>query len=219
MQVQSVAVKDSGHTESRTSIAVSVALVVVLVGACTSVEPQVVDLSPILAAESIDPSLEISSAFSDFERSNRTAAASGAGRSSSDEITGLWSREISGSDMSASWQIRISVEVIDSPEGALRELERWCRAAESGFADGEMLDGAERGWRYCLSPIVQLRNDPEGWHLPSRTSYSVVYLQRDRLVIALEESQLGASRTAKDPVIRDLGERLQRLSSRPADKR
>jgi hypothetical protein len=186
--------------------------VVAILGSCRSVEPQVVDLSPILTLETIDVSNGLSSAFSDFEVSESAGATRGRGQDPGDEIVELWSKEIAGSDASSSWQIRVSVELMGSSDGALKELERWCGGADGSFADGKMLHAAERGVRYCLSPIVQLRNDPEGLYLPSRTFYSVVYLQSDRLVIALEESQLGASRTAKSDVIRDLGERLRRLS-------
>lgn len=76
-----------------------------------------------------------------------------------------------------------------------------------------MIQSREEGdVRFCWSPIVQLRNDPEGGSIPSDQYYSIAGFQRDRLVIQMDESYFGESATAKARVIRDLSDRLQRVT-------
>ena len=74
-----------------------------------------------------------------------------------------------------------------------------------------MRQAIDDSWRQCISPIGQLRNDPEGGLLPSNTYRSYLFLQLDKLVISLEESYMGSAKTAKNPIIVEIAERVSKL--------
>jgi hypothetical protein len=106
-----------------------------------------------------------------------------------------------------------------SVKAAEKELNDQCVLYDrkAGLSTGKIQTAEQGDARWCWSPVVQLRNDPEV-SLPSNTFYSVAAFQRDRLVIEMAESYYDEPGTAKNPIIRELAERLRKVSEAGAEK-
>lgn len=177
---------------------------------CVSVRPQPIDVSPLVAME-LDLSRGLAAGFGDFEGSTRDGIVVSSGSRRSDGIVERWGKWFSERDADTRWQVDVRVTLLDSPTRAREFLASYCAFAE-WVAEGEIQSREEGDVRFCWSPIVQLRNDPEGGSIPSDQYYSIAGFQRDRLVIQMDESYFGESATAKARVIRDLSDRLQRVT-------
>jgi hypothetical protein len=175
------------------------------------VHPQPIDFSPLGAVE-LDLSSGLSAGLGDFEGSTRDGIVVSSGSRRNDGIVERWGKWFSERDAKRTrWQVDVRVTLLDSPARAREFLAGYC-AFEEWVAEGQIRSKEEGDARFCWSPIVQLRSDPEGGSLPTDQYYSIAGFQRDRLVIQMDESYFGESATAKDAVIRDLSERLQRVT-------
>ena len=178
---------------------------------CASVRPQPIDVSPLVAVE-LDLSRGLAAGFGDFEGSTRDGIVVSSGSRRSDGIVERWGNWFSERDAERPrWQVHVYVMLLDSPARARESLASYCARAD-WVAEGQIQSREEGDARFCWSPIVQLRNDPEGGCIPGIVHYSVAGFQRDRLVIQMDESYFGESATAKARVIRDLSDRLQRVT-------
>jgi hypothetical protein len=182
-----------------------------LAGGCASVTPQQLDFSPLVGVD-LDLSRGLAAGFSDFEEHTKAEGRYG--------VVERWGKDASESTgTSTAWRVSITAIVLDSVKAAERELTDQCviyNRKAGLFAD--QIETAEQGdARWCWSPVVQLRNKSE-MSLPSDTFYSVAAFQRDRLVIEMAESYFDEPATAKNPIIRELAERLRKVSEAGASQ-
>ena len=184
-------------------------LLLALASGCVSVTPQELDFSPLVAVD-LDLSRGLAAGFSDFENYSPDRVTY--------DVVERWGNDVvqrNGSSMK--WHVSIRAIVLDSVRAATDELGRYCTRAE-WVGKGKLQTGADGDARYCWSPIAQQRNDPEGGCIPSIQFYSVAAFQRDRLVIEMDENYLGEPATAKNPIIRELAERLRKVAEAAAEK-
>ncbi len=184
-------------------------LLLPLAGGCASVTSQQLDFSPLVGVD-LDLSRGLAAGFSDFEE--HTAAEGQYG------VVERWGKDAFENKGTPAWRVSITAIVMDSVTAAERELTDHCviyNRKAGLFAD--KIETAEQGdARWCWSPVVQLRNESE-LSLPSNTFYSVAAFQRDRLVIEMAESYFDEPATAKNPIIRELAERLRKVSAAGAE--
>lgn len=194
--------------------------IVALVAAagCATVRPhaQPVDLSPLLEVQ-IDPSLDLSSAFPDYEAVVIGGVQQRSGQSRRDDVVDLVKKTYDTElDESRSWTVDVSVSRFDTAARAARDLDSSCYSFSRGGASGNPVR-----WRdgvYCASSIVHLRNDPLNLYLPSNLYSSWVFVRRDRIVLRLYERHEGSAKSAKNPIIVELAERLSGLTSAPSSE-
>ena len=172
--------------------------------------PQPVDLSPLLK---LDPDLSqgLTRAFSDWEAITLAGVSQRTGKPGLHGVEEMWEKDyFSVRDGRQEWMIWVRVELHDSNDGALEWLRHECASQGETFAASPELvvDGS---WRYCKTPIGQLRNDPEGGGFPSEEYVSFVGIQFDQLVLTLDETYRSDAKTAKNELIVELAERLARL--------
>jgi hypothetical protein len=193
------------------SSALALLLLLPLAGGCVSVTPQELDFSPLLGVD-LELSRGLAAAFSDFEEHKQAEGQYG--------VVERWGkRAVQAKGNSTAWQVSITAIVMDSVRAAEREVTDQCviyNRKAGLFAD--KIETAEQGdARWCWSPVVQLRNESEV-SLPSNTFYSVAAFQRDRLVIEMAESYFDEPATAKNELIRELAERLRKVSEAGAEQ-
>ena len=173
--------------------------------------PQPIDFSALVTVE-LDLSRGLAAGLGDFEGSTRDGIVVSSGSRRNDGIVEYWGKWFSEGDAKRTkWQVDVNVLLLDSPSRAREWLARYC-AFQDWVAEGQIQSKEEGDARFCWSPIVQPRNDPEGGYIPTDEYYSIAGFQRDRLVIQMDESYFGESATAKARVTRNLGDRLQRVT-------
>jgi hypothetical protein len=187
-------------------------LVLALTSGCASVTPQKLDFSPLVAVE-LDLSRGLAAGFSDFEEHKAAEGKNG--------VVELWGKHtVQAREESSAWQVSITAIVMSSAETAERELADQCVIynRKAGLFPGEIETAGQGDAQWCWSPVVRLRKDPEGGPLTSATFYSVAAFQRDRLVIEMTESHSDEPATVKNAIIRELAERLRKISAAGAAK-
>ena len=112
------------------------------------------------------------------------------------------------------WRVRLDVREYRSEDAARRGIPFWCH--ESRFDKDQIEFREVGGGEYCISKDVQLRNDPEGAWLPSRSYWSIVAVRRGRLLFALSENRLGGPGSEKDRCIETLVSALEGRTRRGA---
>lgn len=193
---------------------VSIVALVAATG-CATVRPhaQPVDLSPLLEVQT-DPSIDLASAFPDYEALVIDGVQQRSGQARQDSVVDLVKKTYDSElDESHSWTVGVSVSRFDTSARAARDLDSSCYSFSRGGASGNPVrwrDGA-----YCVSSIVHLRNDPLN-HMPSNIYSSWVFVRRDRIVVRLYERHEGSAKSAKNAIIVELAERLSTLKAAPS---
>jgi hypothetical protein len=160
------------------------------------------DASPLLDLE-LDLVHPIAGRFPDFEQTVRGAGQPGDTRERLERVAG----EIAP-DRAKNWPWRLRVALEVYRDAGLAELERSKACAwPRGFDAAAIRTQVGRFGRACVSPMAELRNDPEGGSLPSGVFVFFVEATNGNLLVSV----WGTSREARpaDEVLAELARRLR----------
>jgi len=187
------------------------------VGGCVSVTRQSLNVEPICAA--VNGPIDT---LRDEFRSYEVFAEGGMHRSGGrqpDGIVEFRARDFeSPAGTTFPWTVRATICLMEDEKAASAYVATACSIMNSswdvslGDEDYRTSCGRFAGI-VCLTPVVQLRNDPEGGSLPSRTRFSEVWIQRSNVVIQLVETRQGTQETAKQRVVDAIAEQIAGIRS------
>ena len=160
------------------------------------------DASPIVDSE-FDLASPIAGRFPDFRQTVREAREPGDARERLERVAG----EIAPDrERNRPWRLRVALEVYRDPSTAELERSKAC-AWPRGIDPDAIRTQVGRFGRACVSPMMELRNDPEGGSLPSGVFHFFVEATSGQLLVSVS----GTSREPRpiDEILAEIARRLR----------
>jgi hypothetical protein len=183
-----------------------------LLAACatySAVEPVYVDTDPLMSC-TLDARDTLAGRFDDYRvHPSRDVMLTGEAGANQVQVAAHDFFETSA-DGRTDWSTKVAVFLYTSPDRAEAAFRAHCDVDAKGYpADAvRRTDADDR--RSCLTPLGQLRNDPEGGRLATSTYVQSAVVQRDRVVVAVLETRHGFAHgtTPADVALGDVAKRL-----------
>jgi len=102
----------------------------------------------------------------------------------------------------------VTVSLADSARAAQEAFASRCSFLSKGFRRADLKLDSGPTWDSCVSPVGQLRADPEGLYLPQDQYYSFVVVRKEVLLIEIWEIRRKSSFGSISRVVADLAHRL-----------